>query len=208
MSARVLGLSASRRSSPTSLVPTSSTSNTSASSPSPASSSSSPPYAASSTNSSSTRSSPPSPAHAVRGPKVQVGKGKTRVLTREELQQMLDAIDRSSLVGKRDYAWLTLAASSWCRVSALSKLVIKDYEHSGKRSFIHIEEKGGKVDRMPVHHKAQEALDDYIAAAGFEEADSPIFQSLTRSGELSGRALVRNKVWEMVRRRAKQAQGA
>ena len=148
---------------------------------------------------------PTSPAHAVRGPKVQSGKGKARVLTREELQQLLDSIDRGTLVGKRDYAWLTLAASSWCRVSALGRLTLKDYQHSGKRSFISIEEKGGKRDRMPVHHKAQEALDQYLQAAAIEAADSPIFQSMTREGELSGSGLGRSKVWEMVRRRARNA---
>ena len=145
-------------------------------------------------------------ADAVRGPKVQVGRGKTSVLDREQLQQLLDAIDRSTLVGKRDYAWFTLAASSWCRVSALVRLKVRDYEHSGKRSFIHIEEKGGKVDKMPVHHKAQDALDAYLEAAGLEGTkDSPIFQSTSRDGALTGRALGRNKVWEMVRRRAKAA---
>ena len=149
---------------------------------------------------------PSSPAHSVRGPKVQIAKGKSPVLDREQLQQLLESIDRSTLTGKRDYAWLTLAASSWCRVSALAKLTIGDYEHAGKRSFIHVEEKGGKVDRMPVHHKAQEALDEYIEAASLESKDSPIFQSLTRAGELSGRPLHRSKVWEMVRRRAKKAE--
>lgn len=148
---------------------------------------------------------PSSPAHAVRGPKVKIAKGKSPVLDREQLQQLLDAIDRSTIVGKRDYAWLTLAASSWCRVTALAKLTIGDYEHSGKRSFIHVEEKGGKVDRMPVHHKAQEALDEYIEAAGLEAKDSPIFQSVTRARELSGRPLDRTKVWQMVRRRARKA---
>ena len=52
----------------------------------------------------------------------------------------------------------------------------------GKRSFIHIEEKGGKADRMPAHHKAQEALDEYLKAAKLEGTHSPIFQSLTRAG--------------------------
>ncbi len=147
-----------------------------------------------------------SPADAVRGPKVQISKGKTPVLDREQLQRLLDSIDRSTLVGKRDYAWLTLAGSSWCRVSALSKLRVRDYEHSGKCSFIRVEEKGGKVDKMPVHHKAQEALDAYLEAAGLDGAkESPIFQSVTRDGALTGRALGRNKVWEMVRRRAKAA---
>ncbi|MCR9244564.1 MAG: site-specific integrase [bacterium] len=148
---------------------------------------------------------PRSPATSVAGPKLKTTKGKTRVLLREELQKLLDSIDRTTIIGKRDYAWLTLAASSWCRVGALAKLRVRDYEHSGKRSFLHVEEKGGKVDRMPVHHKAQEALDAYLEAAGLEEGDSPIFQSVSRQGSLTGRVLHRSKVFEMVRRRARQA---
>ena len=60
---------------------------------------------------------------------------------------------------------------------------------------------------MPVHHKAQEALDELLAAAGIaEHKDAPIFQSVTRAGVYSGRALRRERVWDMVRRRARQAE--
>lgn len=107
---------------------------------------------------------PQNPALSVRGPKLRIRKGKSPVLSLEQLQQLIAAIDRTTLVGKRDAAWLTLAASSWCRVSALVDLTVGDYEHNGKRSFINVEEKGGEVDRMPVHHKAQEALGELIAS--------------------------------------------
>lgn len=149
---------------------------------------------------------PVNPALSVRGPKLKVRKGKSPVLSLEQLQQLLSAIDRSTLVGKRDFAWLTLAATSWCRVSALVDLLVRDYEHSGKRSFIHVDEKGGEEDRMPVHHKAQEALDELLAAAGIADTnDVPLFQSVDRHGRYTGRALRRERVWEMVRRRARQA---
>ena len=147
-----------------------------------------------------------SPALSVRGPKVKVRKGKSPVLSLEELQQLLSAIDRSTLVGKRDYAWLVLAASSWCRVTALVDLRVSDYEHSGKRSHIGVEEKGGEDDKMPVHHKAQEALDSLLSHAEIgEKKDAFIFQAVNRSGHYTGRPLRRSKVYEMIRRRARQA---
>ena len=148
---------------------------------------------------------PKSPALSVRGPKLKVRKGKTPVLSLEDFQKLTEAIDTSTLVGKRDFAWLTVAFTSWCRVSAVTALRLKDYEHSGKRSFLHVEEKGGEVDRMPIHHKAQDALDELVAAAGLTDKDAPLFQSVDRSGAYTGRQLLRNKAWEMVRRRARQA---
>ncbi len=150
---------------------------------------------------------PSSPALSVRGPKLKIEKGKTPVLSLEDFQNLVGSIDRSTLVGKRDYAWLVLAFTSWCSVSALEGLAVRDYEHSGKRSFIRVEEKGSKSDRKPVHHKAQEAVDELLVAAAIgDDKKSPIFQSVNRDGTYSGRPFRRNKVWEMVRRRAKQAE--
>jgi site-specific recombinase XerC len=44
------------------------------------------------------------PAHAVRGPKYVVKKGKTPVLNAEEARALLDSIDISTLTGLRDRA--------------------------------------------------------------------------------------------------------
>jgi site-specific recombinase XerD len=44
------------------------------------------------------------PAHAVRGPKHVVRRGKTPVLTEDQARRLLDSIDASTLVGLRDRA--------------------------------------------------------------------------------------------------------
>ena len=53
------------------------------------------------------------------------------------------------------------------------------------------------------HHRAGEALDDYLEAAGPGEAKAPLFQSLDPAGRrLTGRALSRRLVLAMIKRRA------
>src|SRR6185312_3011156 len=42
------------------------------------------------------------PAHAVRGPKHVVNRGKTPVLTSDQARELLDSIDTSTLIGLRD----------------------------------------------------------------------------------------------------------
>ena len=56
------------------------------------------------------------PAHAVRGPRHVVRKGKTPYLTSEEARALLDSIDTSTLVGLRDralIATMTFNRASW-----------------------------------------------------------------------------------------------
>ena len=43
----------------------------------------------------------------------------------------------------------------------------------------------------PTHHRAEEAVEAYVAAGGLEDARAPLFQSVDRSGRLSGRPLGR-----------------
>jgi site-specific recombinase XerD len=50
------------------------------------------------------------PAHAVRGPKHVVRRGKTPVLTEEEARRLLESIDASTLVGLRDRALIGVMA--------------------------------------------------------------------------------------------------
>ena len=60
---------------------------------------------------------------------------------------------------------------------------------------------------MPVHHKAEEYLDAYIAAAGLaEQKKSPLWRKgRGRSGKLQEKALTRFDVFHMIRRRARVA---
>ena len=145
---------------------------------------------------------PVNPAAAVRGPKHVVTKGATPVLTPAETRSLLDGIDAGSLVGLRDRALLSVMVFSFARVSAAVGMRRQDYFRQGVRGWLRLHEKGGKRHDVPAHHRAEEAVEAYVAASGLEDARAPLFQSVDRSGRLSGRPLGRRAVLAMIKRRA------
>ena len=71
-------------------------------------------------------------------------------------------------------------------------LKVEDHYPSGKRFLLRFKEKGGKEKELPVHHKLEELLDQYLKATGLEkEPDSPLFPAaIGKTGKLSRRPLV------------------
>jgi hypothetical protein len=69
-----------------------------------------------------------------------------------------------------------------------------------------LKRKGGKEKELPVHHKLEELLDQYLKATGLEkEPESPLFPaSIGKTGKLSRRPLVRTDAADMLKRRLKQ----
>src|SRR5580658_7364683 len=81
------------------------------------------------------------PAHAVRGPKYVVKKGKTPVLTAEEARELLDSIpiarktprdraaesDEPAIVGLRDRAFIAVMVYTFARVNAVLEMKVRDY---------------------------------------------------------------------------------
>jgi site-specific recombinase XerC len=84
--------------------------------------------------------------------------------------------------------------------------IVEDYYPSGKRFLLRFKEKGGKEKELPVHHKLEELLDEYLKVTGLgTEAGSPLFPAaLGKTGKLSRRALVRTDAADMLKRRLKQ----
>ena len=149
---------------------------------------------------------PFNPAASVRGPKYVVKKGKTPVLTAEEARLLLDSIDLSDLSGLRDRALLGVMVFSFARVSAVVGMNVEDYYQQGKRCWLRLQEKGGKQHEVPAHHKAEEYLDAYIAAAGIEkEKGSPLWRCMTKERGLGDGRLDRVSVFKMIQRRIRQA---
>src|SRR5262249_229897 len=147
------------------------------------------------------------PAHAVRGPKHVVKRGKTPVLTQEETRALFDSIKPETVVDKRDRALIATMFFTFARVGATVGMTVQDYFPQGKRYWLRLHEKNGYQHEMPAHHALEEYLDAYIAAAGIAgDAKGPLF----RTAEWSGKALTRNSmlpadVWRMIRRRAAKA---
>lgn len=148
---------------------------------------------------------PSNPASSVRGPTHVVKRGKTPVLSPEEARRLLDSIDTTSVIGLRDRAIIGVMVYSFARVSAVVGMLVEDYYPEGKRWWLRLHEKGGKLHQVPAHHVIEEYLDEYLNAAGRGERRSPLFRTVDRGGILTREAMTRNDVFRMVKRRAKAA---
>src|SRR6201993_1450408 len=84
---------------------------------------------------------------------------------------------------------------------------LQDIYPSGKRFLLRFKEKGGKEKELPVHHKLEELLDQYLKITGLEkEPESPLFPAaIGKTGKLSRRPLLRTDAADMLKRRLKQA---
>lgn len=150
---------------------------------------------------------PANPAHAVRGPKHVVTRGKTPVLSAEETRALFESIGAASLIDLRDRALLAAMFFTFARVGAVVAMAVEDYYPQGKRMWLRLQEKGGKQHEMPAHHTLEEFLDAYVQAAGLgTDRKGPLFRSATRRGEaLTPGPMSPADVWRMIRRRAAKA---
>ena len=67
-----------------------------------------------------------------------------------------------TLAGLRDRALLSVMLYSFARVSAVLGMRRQDYFQQGSRGWLRLHEKGGKRHDVPAHHRAAEALDEYL----------------------------------------------
>lgn len=151
---------------------------------------------------------PVNPAHAVRGPKHTVRRGKTPVMDAEQARALLDSIDTGTIVGLRDRAIIATMCYTFARVSAVVALKGEDYYQQGKRWWLRLAEKNDKVIEMPAHHNLEMYLDAYIQAAGIQgDRKGPLFRRVRKNDHkmLTAEPLDRHYILAMVKRRTRAA---
>lgn len=118
-----------------------------------------------------------------------------------ELVTLLESIDPSQPLGRRDLAILELFYSSGLRLSELCKARLEMMD--SEEGFLRITGKGGKTRIVRVGHKAREAIDSYLTherpSLVTKKTSSHIFLSV-RGGALSP-----DRVRQIVKERAKSA---
>jgi site-specific recombinase XerD len=145
------------------------------------------------------------PAHAVRGPKYSIKKGKTPVLDREEARALLASIDTSTLTGLRDRALIGVMVYTFARIGAVLKMNVRDYFTQGRRGCIRLHEKGGKEHEAACNHKLEIYMDEYLAASGFaDDSDGPLWRTTGRSTGIPQR-MTQPDAYRMIERRARRA---
>jgi integrase len=92
---------------------------------------------------------------------------------------------------------------SFARVGAAIAMRVEDVYVQGRRTWIRLHEKGGKVHEMPCHHNLDEYLHAYIDQAQLVDGKGWLFRSaIGRTGALSERPMRQADVYRMIARRA------
>ncbi len=81
---------------------------------------------------------------------------------------------------------------------------VRDYYPQGKRFWLRLHEKGGKFHEVPVHHTAENYIDEYIEAAGIkDEQNKSLFRTTRgRARTLTAQTLSRFDAHKIIKRRA------
>lgn len=107
-------------------------------------------------------------------------------LTVDEVDAILDAIDRSSWLGRRNHALISLAIHTGLRVSELINLCCNDVTLGGG-AYIHCTGKGRKDRSMPLG-KTVSAIIEHWLGEGCDKPSDPLFS--TRQGNKLSRDTV------------------
>lgn len=96
-------------------------------------------------------------------------------LTREEAARLMDSIDTTTVVGKRDKLIVVLMLTNGLRACEVARIDIRDFDTYNGRTVIHIQRKGkvDKRDTVAVPEMITELFEDYIACRDFDE-DEPL----------------------------------
>jgi integrase/recombinase XerD len=123
------------------------------------------------------------------------------VLTREEVERLLDAPARNTPYGLRDRAILELFYSSGLRVSELCGILLQSINL--EEGYVRVFGKGAKERIAPIGRAAVKSVQDYITGG------RPYFIKARTGSELflsqQGRAISRKMVWVLIKEHARRA---
>lgn len=144
---------------------------------------------------------PYNPAREVTTERLKTKSGKTPALDAAQMRQLFESFDTESLIQLRDRAIVSTMAYSLARVSAVTALKVQDFIDLGRTQYIRLHEKGGVERDIPAHPRLVEHLDAWLAASGISGSHA-LFPAFERRGTVvTSRAMDRNDVLRMVKRR-------
>ena len=104
-------------------------------------------------------------------------------LTRQQCNDLLSSIDRSGIVGARDYLMIELMLTNGLRTCEVARIDIGDFDTLDGRNVLHIQRKGrvDKHDIVAVPDEVMESLEVYLSMRTDRfTLESPLFVNLVR----------------------------
>lgn len=119
-------------------------------------------------------------------PKVKAYERKTslREFAIEEYHKLLATCDRSTVIGKRDYAIMTTTLWTTRRRQEIARIRFCDFHHDEGKTYIRFIQKGGHPILIDLTPEIVAAINDYWTAAGRQmKATSPAWLATTDAGK-------------------------
>jgi integrase/recombinase XerC len=119
---------------------------------------------------------------------------KKDYLTSAQCKTVLSGIDRSSLIGLRDYAVVALVITGALRTIEVSRADIGDLRTAGDNTVLYVQGKGReeKTEYVKVSPEVEKAIRAYLKARGETDPSAPLFASdsnNSKGGRLSTRSI-------------------
>ena len=103
--------------------------------------------------------------------------------TKNEIEQMINGIDRGNPKGKRDYALILLAARLGLRASDIANLTFSSFKWD-KNIIEIVQQKTGKIVVLPLLNDVGEAIIDYIRYSRPKSDESFVFLKLNAPNDI------------------------
>jgi integrase len=95
---------------------------------------------------------------------------------------------------------------TFARIGAALRMNVDDVQLRGRRLWVRLLEKGGRLHEMPCHHILEEFLEAYLRAISSSGTKAPLFQSASKDrSSLSGRRLQHSNAYQTVQKRCRAA---
>lgn len=108
---------------------------------------------------------------------------KKDYLTSRQAKKVLDGIDRSTLIGKRNYSMLILMLTMGLRTIEVSRANIEDIRTSGDATVLYVQGKGhtekDAIIKMPA--PVETAIRDYLSQRKASDLKQPLFTSTSHN---------------------------
>lgn len=130
---------------------------------------------------------------------------KKDYLTSKQVRVVLDAVERDTLQGLRDYAILALMVTGGLRTVEVIRANVEDLRAAGDNTVLYIQSKGReeKTDYIKVQPEVERAIREYMKALGAADQKQPLF--ISEANRNKGQRLTTRSVSRIVKERLQAA---
>lgn len=130
---------------------------------------------------------------------------KKDYLTSRQVKTILEAVERDTVKGLRDYAMLTLMITGGLRTIEVVRADISDLRNIGECTALFVQGKGReeKTEYIKISPEVERAIRTYLTKRGSKDESEPLFTSTSNNN--AGQRLTTRTVSEIVKDRLKSA---